>query len=140
MWPRVHMDTLIENFGTGKLSSIVPGRQVPIFSYFSQHTPIFPIFFFSNFLLFFLFFFSNFTFSDCQLKTFYFRISVEMYLLYIDFSLLQGRFVSAYHVLNWAGLCLTVCLLSGGWNNAPSCACREMGQRLTRAPSNCGKS
>ena len=26
-------------------------------------------------------------------------------------------------------LCLTVCLLFGGWNNALSCACREKGQK-----------
>ena len=37
---------------------VVAGRQVPIFSYFSQQTPIFPIFF-SNFLL----FFSHFTYN-----------------------------------------------------------------------------
>ena len=31
-------------------------------------------------------------------------------------------------------------LVFGYWNNAPSCARREMSQRLTRVPSNCGKS
>ena len=52
------------------------GRQVPIFSYFSQHTPIFPIFFFSNFLLFFLFF-SHFS---CNVYLIYFFSGVSFQL------------------------------------------------------------
>ena len=64
---------------------IFSGRQVPIFPIFLGILLFFPIFIFSSFLL----FFSHFTFSDCQLKIFFFRISVEMY-LYIDFTLLPG--------------------------------------------------
>ena len=58
----------------------------------------------------------------------------------INFCFFLGRFLSAHLVFNWANLCSTVCLLFRGWNNAPSYACREMSQRLTRASSNCRKS
>ena len=47
-----------------------------------------------------------------------------------------NRFLSVHHVLNWAGLSAHLYIFClGAGINAPSSACREMSQRLTRAPS-----
>ena len=37
---------LTNNYTFSMMGIYISGRRVPIFSYFSQHTPIFPIFFF----------------------------------------------------------------------------------------------
>ena len=71
-------------------------------------------------------------------KKIFFRISLENVLIFWGFFFL-GRFLSPHYVIGQASL---LDCMPSVWrlNYAPSCACREMSQRLSRAPSNCGKS
>ena len=73
-------------------------------------------------------------------KNFFFRIFVENVLIFVffwvDFEVHTMPLIGQASLLN----CIPSVWETGGRNSAPFCACREMSQRLTRAPSNCGKS
>ena len=101
---------------------------------------LFNLFFDGETFLTFLFFWKTFLNLFVDEKNFFFQDFCGKCIKFCFVLFFLGKFLSAHHVLNWAGLSAWLYLLSGDRNSAPSCACREMSQRLTRPPSNCGKS